>query len=80
MAQLPYLACTARSTAYGLCAPASTTQHEAGFESRIIETALANVDQNETRAAYNRAEYLAPRREMLAWWALQIAKYSVNSQ
>lgn len=61
------------STAHGLRALASTTLHEAGFESRIIETALAHVDQNETRAAYNRAEYLPQRREMLEWWAARIA-------
>jgi len=63
-----------------LCAPAYTTLLEAGFESRIIETALAHVDQNETRAAHNRAEYLALRGEMLEWWALRITQHGENSQ
>lgn len=60
------------STAHGMRALASTTLHEAGFESRVIEMALAHVDQNETRAAYNRAEYLQQRSEMLEWWAAHI--------
>ncbi|WP_174874214.1 tyrosine-type recombinase/integrase [Vogesella oryzae] len=63
-----------QTTAHGLRALASTALHEAGFESRVIEMALAHVDQNETRAAYNRAEYLPQRSEMLEWWSAQIAK------
>lgn len=60
------------TTAHGLRALASTTLNEEGFESRVIEMALAHIDQNETRAAYNRAEYLSQRRNMLEWWASHI--------
>lgn len=62
------------TTAHGLRALASTVLHEAGFDSRVIEMALAHVDQNETRAAYNRAEYLTQRSEMLEWWSAHIAQ------
>jgi integrase len=43
---------------HGLRALASTTLNEQGFDPDVIEAALAHVDQNAIRAAYNRAEYL----------------------
>lgn len=61
------------TTAHGLRALASTTLHEQGFDSRVIEMALAHVDQNVTRAAYNRSEYLQQRAEMLEWWSAWLA-------
>lgn len=61
------------TTAHGLRALASTTLNEAGFDPNVIEVALAHVDQNATRAAYNRALYLDQRREMLEWWADKVA-------
>lgn len=58
------------TTAHGLRALASTTLNESGlFRSDVVEAALAHVDQDKVRAAYNRAEYLKERREMLQWWA-----------
>lgn len=62
------------TTAHGLRALASTTLHENGFDSRVIEMALAHVDQNATRAAYNRSEYLQQRAEMLEWWCAWLSK------
>jgi len=47
---------------------ASTQLHEAGFNSDWVEKALAH-EQKGVRGVYNRAEYLAQRREMLQWWA-----------
>lgn len=47
---------------------ASTHLHEAGFNSDWIEKALAH-EQKGVRGVYNRAEYLAQRRQMLQWWA-----------
>lgn len=54
---------------HGFRSLASTTLNEQGFDSDVIESALAHVDQNSTRAAYNRAEYLEQRRVMLQWWS-----------
>lgn len=47
---------------------ASTQLYEAGFNSDWVEKALAH-EQKGVRGVYNRAEYLAQRREMLQWWA-----------
>lgn len=48
---------------------ASTALNEQGFPPDVIEAALAHVDQNEIRLAYNRSDYLEQRRPMMQWWA-----------
>ena len=58
-----------RLVSHGFRALASTTLNEHGFDPELIETALAHVDSNSVRAAYNRAEYLERRREMMEWWS-----------
>ena len=40
-----------------------------GFRSEAIEKQLAHDEKNAIRRAYNAAEYLAERREMLQWYA-----------
>jgi integrase len=57
---------------HGLRALASTTLNEQGFDPDVIEAALAHIDKNEVRRAYNRAEYLERRRVMMAWWSEHI--------
>ena len=54
--------------AHGLRALASTILNEQGFDPNVIEAALAHVDSNSVRRAYNRATYLEQRRIMLDWW------------
>lgn len=54
---------------HGLRALASTTLNEQEFSADIIEAALAHIDSNEVRAAYNRADYLKQRRVMMEWWS-----------
>ncbi|EEX42707.1 integrase domain-containing protein [Vibrio furnissii] len=54
---------------HGLRALASTTLNEQGFNPDVIEAALAHVDKNEVRKAYNRAEYLEQRRKLMCWWS-----------
>lgn len=56
-------------TGHGFRATASTILNEHGFRSDVIERQLAHVEGNKVRAAYNHAEYLNERREMLQWWA-----------
>jgi integrase len=58
--------------AHGLRALASTTLNEHGFNYDVIEAALAHVEKNEVRKAYNRAEYLVQRRELINWWSNHI--------
>jgi len=62
--------------AHGLRALASTTLNEANFSPDIIETALAHYDKNEVRRAYNRAEYIEKRKDMMEWWSNQIEQGS----
>lgn len=67
--------------AHGLRSIASTTLNENGFNSDIIEAALAHSDKNEIRATYNRTTYLDARQELMQWWSDWIDKAStgVNS-
>lgn len=65
-----------RLVAHGLRALASTTLNEQGFDGDIIESALAHQDPNEVRRAYNRAEYLDRRRELMNWWSNHICESS----
>jgi len=61
-----------KMVAHGMRALASTTLNEAGFDHDVIESALAHVDKNEVRAAYNRAEYIERRKVMMDWWSVRI--------
>lgn len=54
---------------HGLRSIASTALNEEGFPPDVIEAALAHVDKNEVRRAYNRSDYLEQRRPMMKWWA-----------
>jgi integrase len=57
---------------HGLRALASTTLNEQGFDPDVIEAALAHINSDEVRTAYNRAEYLERRRVMMDWWSNHI--------
>jgi len=63
--------------AHGLRSIASTTMNEAGFNADIIESSLAHTDKNEVRRAYNRANYLKQRSDLLAWWGDEIQNASI---
>ena len=56
-------------TAHGFRSMASTTLNEHGWPVDVIERQLAHAEKNAVRAAYNHAEYLPQRREMMQWWA-----------
>ncbi|MBP3836221.1 MAG: tyrosine-type recombinase/integrase [Pyramidobacter sp.] len=57
------------ASVHGLRTMASTLLNEAGWRADAIERALAHVEGNEVRAAYNRAEHIEERRLMLQWYA-----------
>ncbi len=38
-----------------------------------------NVDKDEVRSAYNRADYIERRRPMMAWWSEYIQKAATGS-
>lgn len=56
------------ATAHGFRSTASTLLHEHGFKHEIIERQLAHAERNSVSAAYNFAEYLPQRRELMQWW------------
>lgn len=68
-----------RLVSHGLRSIASTTLNEQGFDRELIEVALAHTDNNQVRAAYNRADYLERRRPMMEWWSGHIETASKGS-
>lgn len=61
-----------RLVAHGLRALASTTLNDQGFDADVIEMALAHIDKNQVRAAYNRSVYLERRQLLMQWWSNHI--------
>ncbi len=56
-------------TTHGFRSIASTRLNELGFPPDVIELQLAHKERNSVRAAYNRAERLNERRQMMQRWA-----------
>lgn len=56
-------------TAHGFRSTASTFLNEAGHDPDVIEAALAHVDNDDVRRAYNRATYWDKRVDLMQWWA-----------
>ena len=61
-----------RLVSHGMRSMASTILNEHGWDPELIEVALAHVDKDEVRSAYNRADYIERRRPMMAWWSEHI--------
>ncbi|HEY4364911.1 MAG TPA: tyrosine-type recombinase/integrase [Bryobacteraceae bacterium] len=58
-----------RATSHGFRSTASTILNEHAFRPDVIERQLAHADRDSVRAAYNHAQYIIERREMMQWWA-----------
>ncbi len=56
-------------SAHGFRSTASTLLNEQGWSPDAIERQLCHMPKDETRAAYNRAQYLDERRRMMQSWA-----------
>jgi len=56
-------------TAHGFRTTASTLLHEHGFHSDMIERQLSHAERNQVKAAYNRAQHLPERRQMMQQWS-----------
>jgi integrase len=69
-----------KTTGHGFRSTASTILNENGFRSDVIERQLAHGERNQIRAAYNHAEYLKERTEMMQWWADYIEKANKGSE
>lgn len=57
-----------RMTGHGFRGVASTALNEMGYRSDVIEAQLAHVQGNKVRAAYNHAQYIDERRELMQAW------------
>ncbi|WP_318419736.1 integrase domain-containing protein [Photobacterium leiognathi] len=68
-----------RLVSHGLRSLASTTLNEQGFEADLIEAALAHVDDNQVRSAYNRTDYLERRIPVMIWWSRHIEEAAQGS-
>ncbi len=68
-----------RLVSHGLRSLASTTLNEQGFEADLIEAALAHIDDNQVRSAYNRTDYLERRIPMMCWWSGHIGEAAKGS-
>lgn len=68
-----------RLVSHGLRSMASTILNEHGWDPELIEVALAHVDKDEVRSAYNRTDYIERRRPMMAWWSEHIQKAATGS-
>jgi len=68
-----------RLVSHGMRSMASTTLNEHGWDPELIEVALAHVDKDEVRSAYNRADYIERRRPMMKWWSEHIQKAATGN-
>lgn len=68
-----------RLVSHGLRSMASTILNEHGWDPELIEVALAHVDKDEVRSAYNRADYIERRRPMMTWWSEYIQKAATGN-
>ncbi|MDY7549426.1 integrase domain-containing protein [Pseudomonas sp. FG1] len=68
-----------RLVSHGMRSMASTILNEHGWDPELIEVALAHVDKDEVRSAYNRANYIERRRPMMVWWSEYIQKAATGN-
>lgn len=69
-----------KMTGHGFRAVASTILNETGFKPDVIERQLAHCERNQVRGAYNRAAYLAERKQMMQHWADYLDSIVVNKK
>jgi integrase len=68
-----------RATTHGFRSVASTILNESNLFNRDwIERQLAHVERNEVRRAYNAAEWMPDRRQMMQWWADHISSIALE--
>jgi integrase len=65
-------------TAHGFRSTASTILNGRHYDDDVIETALAHLEPNEVRRAYNRAKYWKERVQLLQDWADLLDQFKAN--
>ena len=62
-----------KATPHGFRSSFSSMAYEkSGFPGEVIEKCLAHEEKNRIKAAYNRAEYLEQRRQLMQWWGNEV--------
>ncbi len=62
-----------KATPHGFRASFSSMAYEkSGFAGEVIEKALAHEEKNKIKRAYNRAEYLPQRKQLMQWWGNRV--------
>ena len=70
-----------RMTVHGFRALASTVLNESsGFDGEVIERQLSHKETDAVKAAYNRAQHLPKRRELMSWWGDWLARETAAGQ
>lgn len=69
-----------RATVHGFRGLFSTIANESGINPDAIERQLAHGEKDATRAAYNRAEYLEERREIMEWYGDYIERCIIEGE
>ncbi|CZY24285.1 integrase domain-containing protein [Enterobacter hormaechei] len=76
-AALKRIGYSGKLVAHGLRSIASTAMNEAGHNADVIEAALAHIEKNEVRRAYNRSIYLVQRQSLMSWWGNFVHSHNV---
>lgn len=62
-----------KATPHGFRSSFSSAAYERSkFPSEVIEKCLAHEEKNKIKGAYNRAEYLEQRRQLMQWWGNEL--------
>lgn len=67
------------ATAHGFRTVFSTMANEAGWNADVIERQLAHEERDEVRGAYNRAQWIQDRTQLMQWWADQLDRLQATS-
>lgn len=67
-------------TGHGYRGVASTILHENGFNTVYINAQLAHKDKDQVSSAYNHAQYLQQRKEILEWWAVYVSELATGNE
>lgn len=67
-------------TGHGIRATISTALHEIGYSTKWIDAQLSLTDPNQVRKAYNHAQYVEQRRQMMQDWADRLDQWESDGQ
>lgn len=65
-------------TTHGIRATISTALNELGYQKEWIEAQLSHADPNQIRRAYNHAEYVEQRKQMMQEWADRLDQWELE--